>query len=231
MSKSKKNTIDPEKIIEKYGADSVRLFILSDSPPEKDVQWSEEGMNSSYKFIQKLWVLNRKIMQEIKANHPTNSDNAIEKISNQFIKNVTNNIDNFAYNKIVANFHEMYSSLNKINLNKIGKEKLIENYKKILITMSPVIPHFTRECLELIGANKQIMWPEINKELLIEDKKNFVIQINGKTREIIEADKNINEEDLLIKINKNLKLKNYIENKTIKKKIFIPEKLINIIVV
>ena len=231
MSKSKKNTIDPEKIIEKYGADSVRLFILSDSPPEKDVQWSEEGMNSSYKFIQKLWVLNRKIMQEIKANHSSNSDNAIEKISNQFIKNVTNNIDNFAYNKIVASFHEMYSSLNKIILNKIGREKLIENYKKILITMSPVIPHFTRECLELIGAKEEIMWPEINKEILIEDKKNFVVQINGKTREIIEADKNINEKDLLIEINKNLKLKNYIKNKTIKKRIFVPEKLINIIVV
>jgi leucyl-tRNA synthetase len=231
MSKSKKNTVDPAKIILNYGADAVRLFILSDSPPEKDVQWSEEGMNSSYKFIQKLWVLNRKIMQEIKANHSSNSDNAIEKISNQFIKNVTNNIDNFAYNKIVASFHEMYSSLNKIILNKIGREKLIENYKKILITMSPVIPHFTRECLELIGAKEEIMWPEINKEILIEDKKNFVVQINGKTREIIEADKNINEKDLLIEINKNLKLKNYIKDKTIKKRIFVPEKLINIIVV
>jgi leucyl-tRNA synthetase len=67
MSKSKKNTIDPEKIIKDYGADSVRLFILSDSPPEKDVQWSDEGINSSYKFIQKLWVLNQKIIEEIEA--------------------------------------------------------------------------------------------------------------------------------------------------------------------
>ena len=69
MSKSKKNTIDPEKIISIYGADAVRLFILSDSPPEKDVQWSDEGMNSSYKFIQKLWNLNQKILEEIKKNH------------------------------------------------------------------------------------------------------------------------------------------------------------------
>ena len=130
MSKSKKNTIDPEEIIEEFGADSVRLFILSDSPPEKDVQWSDEGMNSSYKFIQKLWVLNQKIMKEIEANHPSNSDNSIEKISNQFVKNVTNNINNFSYNKIIANFHEMYSSLNKVISNKIGRKKLIENYKK-----------------------------------------------------------------------------------------------------
>ena len=81
-------------------------------------------MNSSYKFIQKLWVLNQKIIEEIKANHPSNSDNSIEKISNQFVKNVTNNINNFAYNKIVANFHEMYSSLNKIISNKIGREEI-----------------------------------------------------------------------------------------------------------
>jgi len=230
MSKSKKNTIDPEKIIEEFGADSVRIFILSDSPPEKDVQWSEEGMNSSYKFIQKLWVLNQKILEEIKSNHPSNSDNSIEKITNQFVKNVTNNIDNFAYNKIIANFHEMYSSLNKILSNKIERERLIKNYKKILITMSPVIPHFSKECLELIDEKEKIRWPEVNEEFLIEDKKNFVIQINGKTRGIIAADKNISEKILLTKINENSKLKNYIEGKTIKKKIFIAEKLINIIV-
>jgi leucyl-tRNA synthetase len=230
MSKSKKNTIDPEKIIEKFGADSVRLFILSDSPPEKDVQWSEEGMISSYKFIQKLWILNQKIIEEIEANHPPSSNNSLEKISNQFVKNVSDNINNFSYNKIIANFHEMYLSLNKIVLNKIEKRKLIENYKKILIAMNPVIPHFSNECLELFDQKEEIKWPEINEKILVEHNKNFVIQINGKTRGIIEAEKDISEENLLAKINQNLKLKNYIEGKSIKKKIFIPEKLINIIV-
>ena len=100
--------LDPEKIIEQFGADSVRLFILSDSPPEKDVQWSDEGMISSYKFIQKLWILNQRILEEINLDHKKNLDISIERISNQFVKNVTNNIDNFAYNKIIANFHETY---------------------------------------------------------------------------------------------------------------------------
>ena len=213
MSKSKKNTIDPEKIIEKFGADSVRLFILSDSPPEKDVLWSDEGMNSSYKFMQKLWVLNQKILGEIEANHPSNSDKSIEKISNQFIKNVTNNIENFSYNKIIANFHETHAALSKIIIKKIEKEKLIENYRKILITMSPVIPHFTRECLEMINIKENILWPEINEDLLVEKNKNFIIQINGKTREIIVANKDITEEALLIKINENSKLKNYLKIK------------------
>ena len=95
MSKSKKNTIDPEKIIKDFGADSVRLFILSDSPPEKDVQWSDEGMNSSFKFVQKLWILHQKIIEQIELDHPSNSTTDLEKITNQFIKKVTINIENF----------------------------------------------------------------------------------------------------------------------------------------
>ena len=122
MSKSKKNTIDPERIIKNFGADSVRLFILSDSPPEKDVQWSDEGMNSSFKFVQKLWVLHQKIIEEIGLDHPSNTTTDLEKITNQFIKNVTTNIENFSYNKIIANFHETYSALNKIILIKLKKK-------------------------------------------------------------------------------------------------------------
>ena len=229
MSKSKKNTIDPEQIIQEFGADSVRLFILSDSPPEKDVQWSDEGMKSAYKFIQKLWILNQKIMDEIKMDHAPSSDNSIEKVSNQFVKNVTNNINNFSYNKIIANFHETYSQLSKIISNKIEKEKLIKNYKKILIAMCPVIPHFSSECLEMLGNTGNILWPEINEDVLKNQKVNFVIQINGKTRGVIEVDKDITEEALTIKIYENSKLKNYIKDITIKKKIFIPSRLINII--
>jgi leucyl-tRNA synthetase len=229
MSKSKKNTIDPEKIIKEYGADSVRLFILSDSPPEKDVQWSDEGIKSAYKFIQKLWVLNQKIIEEIKANHPSNSNNDLEKITNKFLKEVTQNIDNFAYNKIIANFHEIYSSLNKVILDKIEKEKLVENYMKILIALSPVIPHFSNECLQILNIDKKILWPKIKEKFLLEENVKFVIQFNGKTRKILILKKNTNENLLLEKIKKDSKLDKFLNNKDIKKKIFIPNKLINII--
>jgi leucyl-tRNA synthetase len=229
MSKSKKNTIDPETIIKDYGADSVRLFILSDSPPEKDIQWSDEGIKSSYKFIQKLWTLNQKIIEEIKTDHPLNSDNNLEKITNKFIKEVTNNIENFSYNKIIANFHEIYSSLNKVILNKIEKEKLIKNYKKILITISPVIPHFSHECMEILQINEKLLWPKVDEKTLLHDNIKFVIQFNGKTRQIMETKKNNNEQALLAEIKKDIKLKKYFENKKIVKKIFIPNKLINIL--
>jgi leucyl-tRNA synthetase len=229
MSKSKRNTIDPEKIIKNYGADAVRLFILSDSPPEKDVQWSDEGMNSSYKFIQKLWVLNQKIMDEIKKNHQSNLNNDLEKITNKFIKEVTHNIENFSYNKIIANFHEIYSALNKIILNKIEKKQLIENYKKILITINPVIPHFSNECIEMISIKEDILWPKVNEKFLLEDNVKFIIQFNGKTRKIITSKKDTTENLLLKMIKEDNKLNGYLNNKDIQKKIFIPNKLINII--
>ena len=229
MSKSKRNTIDPEKIINNYGADSARLFILSDSPPEKDVQWSDEGIKSSYKFIQKLWVLNKKIIQEMEANHPLNSSNEIEKITNKFIKEITHNIENFSYNKIIANFHEMYSALNKVILNKIDKKKLVENYKKFLLAISPVIPHFSSECMEMINMKEDLKWPEIEEKFLVEDNVKFIIQFNGKTRKIILSKKDTTESLLLNKIKEDNKLNAYLNDKNIQKKIFIPNKLINII--
>ena len=97
-----------------YGADAVRLFILSDSPPEKDVQWSEQGMASSYKFIQKLWILNTIVLDEIKKSHSKDEDDEFKKTANIFINNVTNNLSNFTYNKIVANIHEVHSSILKL---------------------------------------------------------------------------------------------------------------------
>ncbi len=103
MSKSKKNTIDPENIFTNYGADSVRLFILSDSPPEKDVQWSEEVIISSFKFIQKLWKLNEKIVNETKKNHNKDHDEEIVKYTNKYLKKVHDNLESFSYNKIIDN--------------------------------------------------------------------------------------------------------------------------------
>ena len=229
MSKSKKNTIDPEKIIKDYGADSVRLFIISDSPPEKDVQWSEEGIAASFKFIQKLWNLHFNFLDQIKLNHSSNSSNNLERITNIFIDNVTRNLTNFSYNKIVANFHELHSALFKELKNQYTKSSLLENYSKILITMSPIIPHFANECLEILGNKDNSKWPISIKELLVENSVNYVIQINGKKRAVINSIRDTSEKDLFELIKNNSATKKYIENKVIKKRIFIPNKLINII--
>ena len=229
MSKSKKNVIDPEDIINTYGADSVRLFILSDSPPEKDVQWSEQGMSSSYKFIQKLWALNTLILDEIKKNHSKDDDDELKKKTNVFINNVTNNLSSFTYNKIIANIHEIHSSILKLIKKRYSAKTIIDNYKKILICMLPVIPHFSNECIELLKDKSEIEWPKADKQLLIEENINFVVQINGKKRGLIKANRNTSQEDLINLIRKNVEINKYIKNQEFKKKIFVPNKLINII--
>ena len=229
MSKSKKNTIDPENIISNYGADAARLFILSDSPPEKDVQWSEEGIISSFKFIQKLWNLNSKFLEEMKKEHQKDDDKEISKFTNRLIKKVTENLENFSYNKIVANLHEMYAFMFKALENNYSKKTLIENYQNILIIMSPVIPHLANECLEILNNKEKIIWPTYNKNLIQEDEINIVVQINGKKREIIKSQRGITEENLLELVMNNDKLSKYLDNKPIKKKIYIKDKLINII--
>ena len=231
MSKSKKNVIDPEKIIENFGADAVRLFILSDSPPEKDVQWSEKGMLASYKFIQKLWLLNEKVKKKIKLDTKeiyNNSD--LEKFTNQIINKYTNNLENFNYNVIIANIYEIYNFLNKEVDKNINSETLKKNYRKILILYLPVIPHFASECLFDLEYGGKFDWPKVNANFLKEDKVDFVIQINGKKRAILKENKDIDQESLLVKIKSNKLSEKYLKNKSINKIIFVKNRLINLII-
>ncbi len=229
MSKSKKNTIDPENIIQNYGADAARLFILSDSPPEKDVQWTDEGIISSFKFIQKLWNLNSIIIKQISKNYQEDTDKEITKYTNKFLKKITSNLESFSYNKIIANLYEMYSFLIKQLNQKYKKDTLIENYVKILISMQPIVPHFSSECLEILKVTDN-KWPTINEEIIKEDKVNLVVQINGKKRSLIKIAKDLEVDELLEIVRKDEKAKRYLEGEKIKKKIYIKNKLINIII-
>ena len=229
MSKSKKNTIDPENIISSYGADAARLFILSDSPPEKDVQWSEEGIISSFKFIQKLWNLNLKIIEEIEKDHEKDHNSEITKFTNKFIERMTKNLDSFGYNKLIANMHEMYSFLIKQVEYKYKKTTLKENYEKILTAINPIVPHLSNECLEMISS-KKLTWPKYDPSLLREEKIKIVIQINGKKRGLVESKIDTNEENIFNIIQSDNKIMKYLENTTIKKKIYIKDKLLNIII-
>ena len=230
MSKSKKNTIDPENIIFNYGADAARLFILSDSPPEKDVQWSEEGIASSFKFVQKLWNLNSKILDEIKKDHKKDKDEEIKKFTNKLIKKVTENLENFSYNKIVANIHEMHSFVSKQIENNYTKKTLHECYKDILILISPVMPHFAHECLEKIKSGNNHKWPTYDQKFIEDEHVTVVIQINGKKRGTLNLKKDTDQKELLSLIKKDEKLNKYLESKEIKKQIFVKNKIMNLII-
>ena len=229
MSKSKKNTIDPENIIDNYGADAVRFFILSDSPPEKDIQWSEQGMISSYKFIQKFWSLHKMIIN-LKLTADISQSSEIDVFTNQMIYKITKNLENFHYNVIIAHLHEIYNYLSK-NLKKIkNKENLLANYEKILKIISPILPHLANECLDELNIKERDQWPKVDEKFLKKESYNVVIQINGKKRDLMNFNKDINEKDLLLEIKNNGKINKFLKDKEIKKSVYIKNKLINLIV-
>ena len=230
MSKSKKNTIDPEKIISEYGADAVRMFILSDSPPEKDVQWSEQGIIASYKFIQKFWTLHVLIKSQIKLNiekNIKNFDKSIEEFTNQTINKINNNLEKFSYNVIIANLHEIYNFYSQAY--KTECTNLNDNYIKILKVIFPVLPHFASECLSDLTI-EEIKWPAVNKDYLKNSNYKIVVQINGKKRLLFESNEDLDETNLVNKLREIKEIKKYIEKKDIFKTIFIKNKLINLII-
>ncbi len=229
MSKSKKNTIDPEEMIGLYGADAVRLFILSDSPPEKDIQWSETGMTSAYKFIQKFWIMSQKILEIINTKPNQSANNEIEIFTNQSIEKINTALEKFRYNVIIAVFHDIFNYYNKVAENKNNYKNLRESFTNILAVMSPVIPHLTNECLSSVST-KNFKWPKVKKEFLETDEKEIVIQINGKKRGNITINKKSEENEIVAKIKELDIIQKYIKDKKISKTIYVKERLINIIV-
>ena len=229
MSKSKKNTIDPGKMIEAYGADAVRFFILSDSPPEKDIQWSDSGMASAFRYVQKFWLLNEKILK-ITKQKTAESNEKIDFFVNQAISKINYALESFRYNVIISVFHEFYSFFNKVSENELHFSNLRENYKKILIVMMPVIPHIINECLESLNEKDEISWPKVNEKFIQSDMCNIVVQINGKKRSVISVERNLKEKIIIEKIQNDKSLDKYLLEKKLFKTIYIKDRIINLIV-
>jgi len=228
MSKSKKNIVDPEEMINIYGADSIRWFMLSDSPPERDVQWSLEGVSAAYKFIQKLWKLNNEILDKKNSSNTTN-DIILQKGVNKTVYNVTKNLENFQYNVVIANMHEIYNLFNDHMVNNKTSAKTLKNeWEKIIMLLLPLVPHLANECLE--KTNKKFYWPKYDLKLLKEKDCTIVIQVNGKKRGILEMPINSKESTIIEKSKKVDNVLKHLEGLTIIKSIYIKNKLINFII-
>ncbi|MDC0524653.1 leucine--tRNA ligase [Pelagibacteraceae bacterium] len=228
MSKSKKNTIDPEIMIKQYGADSVRWFILSDSPPEKDIQWSDTGVTAANKFLQRIWNINFLVYNRKESKSDKKAEVKFDNKINYYASKIDKAINEFRFNVAIANFYEIYKLLREsINLkiaNDIFKNKMIQ----IMKLMIPFTPHLAYECLEMFKCDSTDKWPKIQKENL--EEVSFAIQIAGKTRDILIVKENLNVSEInKIVLNKS-KAKKYLENKEIKKTIFVKNKIINYIV-
>ena len=235
MSKSKKNTIDPEEMIKNYGADAVRFFILSDSPPEKDVQWSDQGMLAAYKFIHKFWLLHQNFKNEIlsKKNEASKKNKLTEEkfvsFTNEIVHKITKNLDNFQYNVLIANYHETYNFLSKLKLSELNNSILLENYFKILMILNPVIPHLSSECISELQLKNDYKWPIVNEKALHKKTNTIVIQLNGKKRGILECNVDNDEKKIIELIKSENHYKSYFKDKTIKKTIYVKDRLINLI--
>tara|TARA_Y100000816_G_scaffold290999_1_gene281108 strand:- start:1795 stop:2700 length:906 start_codon:yes stop_codon:yes gene_type:complete len=232
MSKSKKNIVDPESMIKIYGADAVRWFILSDSPPERDVQWSTSGVSAAHKFIQRIWILNGKMLN----NKNDKSDQVDEKkfLSkfNDYLFKVSELIENFQLNVAVAKIYEMTSLLETSLLKKINTKSLLDAHIKFIKILMPFAPHLTCECLsklEGIDFYEKIEWPKGDHSLLADQEVTLVVQINGKKRGLIIAKKDMSEKDVLTQAKNIENIKKNLKDKRIIKNIFVKNKIINFI--
>ena len=230
MSKSKRNIIDPESMIKIYGADAVRWFILSDSPPDKDVQWSNQGVNASYKFLQKIWNLNLNILNRSDVKTTKAEEEEFNDKFNNYILKITNLIENFQLNVAVANVYEIYHLFNKYMAQKVSNACLKNNLESFMSILIPFAPHLANESLEKLGKTKIDSWPKIKKEFARKQKTKIAVQINGKTREVIEIEKNLTEEKVVLITKNSQKISKSLLNKKIIRIIFVKDKVINYLI-
>ena len=219
MSKSKGNVVDPDYIVEKYGADTARLFILFASPPEKELEWSDAGVEGSYRFLGRVWRLVTE--KEIGTANPQ-----VSKKTHQTIKGVTEDIDRFSFNTAIAKLMELTNTMYELGSTQ-------EGIKALLLLLSPFAPHLTEELWQQIGNKDSIhreSWPKYNPELVKESEKTIPIQVNGKLRDAIVVPADATEAMVKAAADKSEKVASFTNGKQIVKVIYVPGKMLNLVV-
>ena len=247
MSKSKCNIVDPDQMIEKYGADTVRLFIAFAAPPEKDLEWSDRGIEGAFRFLRRLYNLvtdYAKDLKEISYNYdelkklPDNLLKLRRKL-HQTIKKVSEDLEkrlhfNTAIAAIMEFLNFLQDTLKKISLeDEKSKKVLKECFEKILLLISPVCPHIAEELWRELGYETFISletFPEYDPALIEEETFVLVIQVNGKVRDQVEVSIELSKDEIIEIAKKRPKIIKYLEGKTIKNVVFVPKKLINFVV-
>ena len=233
MSKSKKNVIDPTNIIEMYGADTARWFMLSDSPPDRDLEWTDSGIAGSYKFINKAWNIAMAVISEKEFTLDSQKDSLLAEKINMTIVNVTKNIENFHYNKAVANLYELINSTQKHLTNKdITKKTMLSSLKTLSLLLHPFIPHISEELWKALGENGLAInqnWPK-SKEMLEKSVYKIPIQINGKVKDLIEFNYSPSEKEILKVVKDKDRFEKILRNKNIIKIVYVPNKILNLVV-
>ena len=239
MSKSRGNIVDPDSMIKKYGADTLRLFILFAAPPETELEWDDRGIEGAFKFLNRVW--------RIQNNFPAKNSGgqagsrpitgkawrekdkagpALIRAMHKTIKKVTEDIQDFKFNTAIASLMELVNTIYQSDTDK-------EVFSNLIIMLGPFVPHFSEEAWQMMGNQESIFktpWPKYDPHMLVEETVTIVIQVNGKLRSKIDVPADISEDKLKELVLADAKLKPLIQNKPLKNFILVPKKLVNLVV-
>lgn len=242
MSKSKGNTVDPQGIIEKYGADTARLFMMYAAPPEQSLEWSDSGVEGQYKFLRRLW---RIVHEHIEGGltgefNPDQLEAEARKLHHklhQTIGSVSDDIGRrYTFNTAIAKVRELLNMMEKMTehleqseAGRALKQNVLEN---VILMLSPIVPHITHKLWQDLGHTTAVVeeaWPQVDESALVEDSVQYVVQVNGKLRDKLEVAKDTDKHTIEKLALETPGAVRNTEGKTVRKVIVVPGKLVNIV--
>ena len=239
MSKSKGNTVSPIEIINKYGADTARLFVLFAAPPERDLDWSEQGVEGCFRFLNRVYRLVDELAEVAKSNAEvktvTKEDKAMRLVIHSTLKKVTTDLsEKFGFNTAIAALMELINEMYKYKELDTRNDGIIrEGIETIITILAPFTPHIGEELWTMIGKEGSVFnisWPSYDESALVQDEVEVIVQVNGKLRAKVSMDANISREDMEKVAMEDAKVQAAIEGKNVVKVIAVPKKLVNIVV-
>ena len=223
MSKSKKNVVDPDEIVARFGADAVRWFMLSDSPPERDLPWSEAGIEGCGRFVQRLW----RLFDQHDAG-ATGDDKALARKMHQTISAVAEDIEALAFNKALARIYELTSVAEKAAPSADRSAAI----RTLLLLAAPMMPHLAEEGWARMGGTGLVAdapWPEVDPALLVEDEVTIAVQVKGKLRDTLTVSKGLPNPELEALALASEKVQRALDGAEVRKVIVVPDRLVNIV--
>ena len=240
MSKSKGNTVDPEGLINKYGADTARLFMMFASPPEQSLEWSDTGVEGAYRFLKRLW---RQVHDHVAGGDTIALDvsslneaqKTMRRKTHETIAKVSDDIGRrYTFNTAIAAVMELMNALAKFEDDSTqGRAVMKESLQSIVLLLSPIVPHITHELWEALGENSSLIdhaWPKVDESALVKDSLQIIVQVNGKLRSRIEVSANASKDEIEVAAINDENVKRFTDGKQVVKVIVVPGKLVNIVI-
>jgi leucyl-tRNA synthetase len=238
MSKSKKNVVDPDQLISRYGADTARLFSLFAAPPEKDLEWNEQGVEGCYRFLNRVWraVYDNfdLVSQASVQGDSSDAGKALRRQTHRTIKKVTEDIDgSFHFNTAISAVMELVNAVYGFDAKDQCPGVVREALEAVVLLLAPFVPHFSEELWLVLGHTggvEQAGWPDFDPAALVEDEKTIVVQVNGKVRGKVTVSADAAEETVQAAALAEDNVVRFIEGKTVRKVIVVPGRLVNVVV-